>query len=40
MTGTSNDLAQRLSNKTVDSMTVKVIGMSQNSVTVELSSVE
>ena len=40
MTGTSQDLAERLSDKSLDDAKIKVIGMSQNSVTVELSALE
>ena len=36
MTGNSDDLAQRLSGKEINGISVRVIGMSQNSVTVEL----
>lgn len=36
MTGNAEDLAQRLSGKTMNGVAVRVIGMSQNSVTVEL----
>lgn len=36
MTGTAEDLAQRLSGKDIEGIRVKVVGMSQNSVTVEL----
>lgn len=37
MTGSSEDLAGRLSGKDMDGIKIKVIGMTQNSVTVELS---
>ena len=37
MTGNADDLAQRLSGKTIEGIHVKVIGLTQNSVTVELS---
>ena len=40
MTGSAEDLAQRLSDKDVEGIRVKVVGMSQNSVTVELSNIE
>jgi hypothetical protein len=40
MKGTSEDLAQRLSGKNIEGILVKVIGMSQNSVTVQLSETE
>ena len=40
MKGTSEDLAQRLSGKNIEGIKVNVVGMSQNSVTVELSKVE
>ena len=40
MKGTSEDLAQRLSEKNIEGTLVKVIGMSQNSVTVQLSEAE
>ncbi len=40
MKGTSEDLAQRLSGKNIEGILVKVIGMSQNSVTVQLSEAE
>jgi hypothetical protein len=36
VTGNSDDLAQRLSGKEIEGMRIKVIGMTQNSVTVEL----
>ena len=38
MTGNSDDLAQRLSGKTIEGIRISVIGMTQNSVTVRLSS--
>jgi len=38
MEGNADDLAQRLSDKDIEGIIVKVVGMSQNSVTVELSS--
>jgi hypothetical protein len=37
MTGNADDLAQRLSGKDVEGIHVKVVGLTQNSVTVELS---
>jgi len=37
MTGSADDLAQSLSDKDVEGIKVKVVGMSQNSVTIELS---
>ena len=40
MTGSAEDLAQRLSDKDIEGIKVKVVGLSQNSVTVELSSGE
>ena len=40
MKGTSEDLAQRLSGKNIEGIKVRVVGMSQNSVIVELSKVE
>ncbi len=40
MKGTSEDLAQRLSGKNIEGTLVKVIGMSQNSVTVQLNEAE
>ena len=40
MTGSAEDLAQRLSDKDVEGIRVKVVGMSQNSVTAELSTIE
>jgi len=36
MTGNAEDLAQRLSDKDIEGIRVRVVGMSQNSVTVEL----
>ncbi len=36
MTGSAEDLAQRLSDKDIEGIRVRVVGMSQNSVTVEL----
>jgi hypothetical protein len=36
MTGNSDDLARRLSGKSIDGMKIKVIGMTQNSVSIEL----
>ena len=36
MTGNSDDLAQRLSGKEIEGMRIKVSGMTQNSVTIEL----
>ena len=38
MSGNSDDLAQRLSGKDIEGIKVKVVGMTQNSVTVELES--
>ena len=40
MTGNADDLAQRLSGKDINGISVRVIGMSQNSVTVELRKIE
>jgi len=40
MTGTNEDLAQRLSNAQIEGIRVRVVGMTQNSVTVELSKEE
>jgi hypothetical protein len=37
MTGNADDLAQRLSGKNIEGIYVKVVGLTQNSVTVELS---
>ena len=40
MTGNADDLAQRLSGKVIANMRVKVTGMTQNSVTIELLPIE
>jgi len=36
MKGTSEDLARRLSGKEIDEYKIRIIGMTQNSVTLEL----